>query len=370
MNTHSGMQHVEILLVEDSPTDALLISEVVADIPDFEYELHTVERLVDGIAAIKDRHIDVVLLDLGLPGSRGIETFRAFHQQAPDLPILVLTALDDIAVGLLALSEGAQDYLIKKNIQTDILGRAIRYAIGRQELYIELRQSRDRLRKLATHLQTVRERERTRISREIHDELGQKMTALKMDLHWIEKKISPSLASQSREVLVKRIHESEYLVDKVVQTIQRIAIELRPSALDHLGLLDAIRDESRRFEANTGIRVELLLPATLKINDIELSTTFFRIYQELLTNIARHARAKTVTVKFTWKDNIFALDVTDDGIGMQTGKRIWNTSLGILGMRERAATHGGSIHFDGKAGQGTQVLVKIPVVEDEVIQEC
>ena len=356
---------LRILLVEDSPTDVLLISEAFAAIPGFDYELVTAEYLQDGLKEVQTSPIDVVLLDLGLPDSNGIDTFRTFLQRSPNLPVLVLTALDNIDVGLKALSEGAQDYLIKKDIQAPVLGRAVRYAIERNELHLELKLSRDRLRKLTAHLQTAREQERTRISREIHDELGQKMSALKMDLHWLYSRLEKMPESAQRQELETRIHESEALVEHVIETVQKIAIELRPSVLDHLGLVDAIRDESRRFEANTGIHVALKLEDSLATQSPEISTTFFRIYQELLTNIVRHAQAKNVQVELNRQRDGVALDVTDDGIGIPDNINTLQTSLGLLGIQERAASHGGRVYFSGEVGRGTHVAVKIPDVELE-----
>ena len=356
-----------ILLIEDSPTDALLIREAFADIPDFDYELEHAELLREGLANIRAQHISVVLLDLGLPDSNGIETFRSLHRQQPDLPILVLTALDDITVGLKAVGEGAQDYLVKKDIHSTLLRRALRYAMERQDLLIELRQSRDRLRKLAAHLQTAREYERTRISREIHDELGQKMSALKMDLKWLETRMAQLPAHEQRATVGKRLREAEQLVNKVIETVQRIAIELRPSVLDHLGLVDAIRDESRRFEANTGIHVVLALSDELPVHDREVATTFFRIYQELLTNVVRHAKAKTVEVSFGETEDQFVLAVSDDGVGMPCNMDQLNTSLGLLGMQERAAGHHGQVLFASQEGLGTHVIVKIPLGEAQGI---
>ncbi|MDG9670860.1 response regulator [Hahella sp. CR1] len=357
---------IRILLIEDDLTDVLLIKEALKDVSDFDYELIHTEFINDGIEQSRKHKIDVVLLDLGLPDSQGVNTFLEFNHRFPLLPVLVLTALDDLSIGLHTLSEGAQDYLIKKEINPQILGRAIRYAIERQELHIELQRSHDQLRIFAVYLQTIREQERTRMSREIHDELGQKLSALKMDLKWVDNRLNKNLDTVTIGTIHNRIIQTNNLVDDVISSVQRIAIELRPSTLDHLGLVDAIRDETRRFEANTEIEVQLDLPKTMKITDKDISTTLFRIYQELLTNILRHANAHCVKVQFKQVGETLVLDVRDDGVGMSINPGNSMLSLGLMGMRERAGSHGGTIEFSSEAGHGVHANVTIPLKHSHV----
>jgi signal transduction histidine kinase len=142
--------------------------------------------------------------------------------------------------------------------------------------------------------------------------------------------------------------------------VQRIALELRPSALDHLGLSEAIRGEAKRFEHRTGIRCQLSLPGEPPQVEAGTSTVFFRIFQELLTNVVRHARAKSVDVKVAEEANDLVMDVRDDGIGMEADALHRPTSLGLLGMSERALAMGGQIRFDGQPGRGTQAVLRIP----------
>jgi two-component system, NarL family, sensor histidine kinase UhpB len=140
----STAQKIRILMVEDSPTDALRIHEALADLPDLRHELIHVERLSDGLTRAREAHFDIVLLDLGLPDALGMDTFRTFHRHAADVPVLVLTGMDEISVGLQAIREGAQDYLPKKEINTSLLGRAIRYAIERHRVVAVLATSEER----------------------------------------------------------------------------------------------------------------------------------------------------------------------------------------------------------------------------------
>jgi signal transduction histidine kinase len=215
---------------------------------------------------------------------------------------------------------------------------------------------------LTIRLQEAREDERLRISRELHDELGQKMSALKMDLRWIEKHLHGFATPEGIRATRQRVLESLTLTDDAIERVQRIAFELRPSALDHLGLAGAMREEARRFEARTGIRMKLVLPDSLTVSDAGLATMFFRIFQELLTNVARHAKAEEVTATFKQVDGELVMDLSDDGIGLPPGALGANRSLGLLGIQERAAAHEGSVIFDSVAGEGTSVSVRVPAV--------
>ncbi|WP_374571150.1 PAS domain S-box protein [Phenylobacterium sp.] len=217
--------------------------------------------------------------------------------------------------------------------------------------------SRDRLmRALTARLNAVREHERVRISREVHDELGQLLTGLKMDLRWMERRLKGEPAPAA--ALQAKVMEAERPVDGTIQTVQRIATELRPSALDALGLPAAIRDETRRFEARTGVVATVLVKEEAPAGS-DKATALFRIFQEILTNAARHARAKALHVALDCSNDELVLNVRDDGVGFRPDEAIL-TSLGLLGMRERAAELGGSFDIASAMGQGTAVTVRIP----------
>lgn len=229
----------------------------------------------------------------------------------------------------------------------------------RKQAEEDLRTSREQLRRLAARLQSVREAERTLIAREIHDQLGQMLTALKIDLSQVAKK----LAGDGH--LLEQIRSTSELVDTTIRSVQRISTELRPGILDDLGLPAAIEWQAQEFQSRTGIRCR----TTRLSNEITLgrtlSTAVFRIFQEVLTNVARHAGARTVKVRLQQKAGILTLKVNDDGRGI-TEKQITDTkSLGILGMRERALMFGGELDIQGIPGKGTTVSLQIPIAECE-----
>ncbi len=213
------------------------------------------------------------------------------------------------------------------------------------------------MRALLTRLNEIREEERKRISGEVHDELGQLLTGVKMDLRWVKRRIDPE-AVPGAEPLLSRLDEAVTLVDRTISTVQRIAVELRPSALDALGLQPAIRDEARRFERKFNVKVELALADTSSVPD-DVATALFRILQELLTNVVRHAQASSVEISLTLEDDTWDLTVKDNGIGM-AAIPAHQKSLGMLSMRERAESLAGSFIVESSTSGGTTARISIP----------
>lgn len=219
-----------------------------------------------------------------------------------------------------------------------------------------LNKSHEQLRELATHLEHVRETERTHIAREIHDELGQQLTGLKMDISWLNRK----LKSQDEEVQ-KKIAETLSLVDGTVKTVRRIATELRPSILDDLGLHAAMEWQSEEFEKRSEISCVFSSNVTEAEVPPDVATGIFRIYQESLTNVLRHSEATMVNAFLQIKDNILVLTISDNGKGFIEEDIGEKKTLGLLGMRERAHLLGGSYEITSKPGKGTSVLIIVPL---------
>lgn len=218
----------------------------------------------------------------------------------------------------------------------------------------------EQLRALSAHLQSVREEERTHISREIHDELGQLLTGIVIDLSWLEDHLSDGDNEAARPLLEKTKSMLE-LADQVIDTIRRIATELRPGLLDDFGLAAAVEWYTREFQKRTGIDCDL----SSTLEDIKLpsdiSIAVFRVLQEALTNVARHARATRVDVILEEDDHHVILQVQDNGRGAQGGELSDTKSLGILGMRERMFSLGGEFDIASTQGRGTSVTARIPV---------
>ena len=220
----------------------------------------------------------------------------------------------------------------------------------------EIRKSRERLRNLSGRLQSLIEEERTRISREIHDELGQALTAIKLELSLIRR----SLVSDGLDEQVAKVQEIERGVIRIIRTVRKISTELRPGILDELGVAAAIEWMAKDFQNRTGIGCKVAIQGVDKIPDNVRATAIFRIVQEALTNVMRHAAASQVNVSLKKKDHTLIVEVRDNGIGIIEGRMIDSKSFGLIGIRERVQLLGGEAVIRGKPGEGTMVRVTLP----------
>ena len=228
----------------------------------------------------------------------------------------------------------------------------------------DMRRMVESLRALATRIETVREEERTRISREIHDELGQTLTGMRMDLDRLEERLATYPANDNdRRMVDAKIASVRGLVDSALDTTRRISRQLRPSVLDVLGLRAGLEWQLEEFQARTGIASELVGDPDLSRLDNEASIALFRILQEALTNVMRHAHASSVTVTIERDDGAVLMEVVDDGRGFTPPDTPYHVSLGLLGMRERAAALGGATTLTSQPGAGTTVRVRLPIRE-------
>jgi signal transduction histidine kinase len=226
-----------------------------------------------------------------------------------------------------------------------------------------LRTSEENLRALATHLQSVREEERIHIAREIHDELGQALTGLKFELNSFAKQFESDDASTRND----KQQALNVAIDRIINSVRRIASGLRPEVLDEIGLAAAFEWQAREFQRRTGIRCHVNISAQFIDPDKERSTALFRIFQELLTNVARHANATRVNVSLVEGDAAFALTVEDNGRGIREDEIEGKRSLGFLGLRERVLAFGGKIDAKGDEGKGTRVSVSIPTTVQQPV---
>ncbi len=212
------------------------------------------------------------------------------------------------------------------------------------------------LRQLSHQIQKIREEEKSRMSREIHDELGQSLTALKMDIYQLEKKFPPESVD-----LRKRTQSMVDLVDNTIKSVQRIAMELRPPILDAFGLCEAIAWQAGEYENRFSIQFDLNCLQTHLDLEEDLKTTFFRIFQESVTNVVRHAEASKVNVSMNCDKGQLIMVIKDNGKGIQKDQIKASHSLGLIGIRERVRFWNGEVQFEGAPGKGTSVMVRIPV---------
>jgi len=222
----------------------------------------------------------------------------------------------------------------------------------------QLEASRQQLRALASRLQKVREEERTEVAREIHDELGQALTALKLDIAWMKKRLprDHAMLAQCKSIIER--------IDQTSNAVRRIATALRPSVLDQLGLAAALEWQGNEFGARTGIEVEMEVATDGSPVRDDLGSSTFRILQESLTNVTRHAKATRVTIRLEQTPTLLTLEVSDNGVGAPSECLDGTKSLGVVGMRERALACGGEFSISGTANRGTTVLLRVPLYRD------
>jgi signal transduction histidine kinase len=233
----------------------------------------------------------------------------------------------------------------------------VRDITSRKQREKKVTDARQKLRNLTAHLLTVREKEREHISREIHDELAQLLTALKMELALMKKKVPGNQKSIHRT-----IRSMSNMLDNTIHTVQSISSELRPKLLDELGLKEAMKWQARKFRNHTGITCRLLYNFADTTLDKNINTTLFRILQESLTNVFRHAKASKVQVSLTENAGCLLMEVKDDGRGITKAEIDSPKSLGLIGMRERIYCLRGRIDINRTQNKkGTRVLISIPL---------
>jgi PAS domain S-box-containing protein len=257
------------------------------------------------------------------------------------------------------------DYICLHDTEGRLIGHfgIQRDITDRRQAELEILRSRQELRDLTARLQLVREEERTCLAREVHDELGQSLTSLKIDLAWLKPRVA------GRAALSERVQSIIVRIDGAMDTVRRIATDLRPSVLDDLGLVAAVEWQAQEFERSTGVTVQLEVRANHReLNDV-CATTTFRILQETLTNVARHAHATRVSIALHVDQEELKLEVRDNGRGISEGEITSPRSLGLVGSRERAIGCGGELVVRGVRNQGTLVSLRIPFRSAEAVQQ-
>ncbi len=368
----------EVLIVEDTPASLQLLADLLTQAG------YSVRRAQDGrmaLASAQARPPDLILLDVRMPGIDGYEVCRRLKgdPRTRDVPVIFLSALRETEDKVHAFDLGAVDYIAKPYQPDEVLARVRTHVeLHRLQVRFEervrerteqcrqaelrLHESKLQLRELAAFLQTVREEERTRIARELHDELGQSLTALRIDLSWLKTKYS-SLDPAVMDRMVSALR----LLERTVDSVRRISEDLRPRMLDDLGLAAAIEHHVDQFSAHTGIPCRLAMNREEFDIDSVKATAIFRIVQEALTNVARHAGAKDVAIEIEETDGNIRLSLRDDGRGFVVDQS--RKTFGLLGMRERVTMLGGRLEIASTPGSGTTIAVWLPVKEGAMARD-
>ena len=357
-------RQLRVLHVEDSADDGELL-RLELEAAGYSLRYRRVDSADSLAAALAGESWDVVLSDFNLPGLDAYGALAVLRQAGQDLPFIVVSGFIGEIEAVNLMKAGVHDYFMKGQLAR--LGPAIERAIGdaadraaRRRSVAELAESRRQLQELSAFLQQVREDEGTRIARELHDELGQVLTALRIDLIWVEGQLGDS-APKVRDKLASM----RGLVDQTVDTVRRISEDLRPGMLDDLGLAAAIEHHVDRFATQTGIACRLVMDREDYTLDDRTATTLYRLLQEALTNVARHAGATQVDVHLEEAGGSIRLRIKDDGRGLpapdSSPSAPRKRSYGLLGMRERVRLLAGTIDITGAPGAGTLVDVSLPL---------
>jgi signal transduction histidine kinase len=308
---------------------------------------------------------DAVISDYNLPGFSGLAALELLRAHGPDVPFILLSGEIGEETAVAAMRNGASDYLQKSQIAR--LVPALLHAVdaaetrrARERADRELLESKERLRELAQHLQTSVEHERAAIAREIHDDVGGSLTALKFDLAWI--------ARHSDMPQVKsRVSSAIETLSHAVEASQRIMHNLRPAILEQ-GLLPALQWIALRFERRTGIECEIRLPASVPELPAGVPLVAYRAAQEALTNITKHAQATRVQIDLSLAGGVLSLEISDNGRGLSQEDLAKTRSFGIRGLHERAGTVGGWVDLSS-GPQGTSLILSVPLDLPEQLSE-
>lgn len=353
-------EEYKILIVDDNPDDSELVlrklqqsrvkfvSNVVKDKPSYE-------------KALKTFLPDVVYCDFKIAlDFDAVIAIRILKENYSYIPFVLVTGTLNEEVAAMCFSEGIDDYVLKSNMSRLPISlvnavKKRKVELQKKEVYEKLVKTETQIRNFATNLNNVLEEERSRIAREIHDELGQQLTGLKMDISLLKK------LKTADSVIVEKLDGMTNTVDFITQSVRKIATELRPGILDTLGLPPSIEWLGKEFEKRTRIKCELKLNVEEQKFEKNISTCFFRICQESLTNVSKHSGASKVFIRLEKDKDDLILKVTDNGKGITSEKMENPFSLGLVGMHERANIINANLLIISKKDAGTTVQLKVNI---------
>ncbi len=357
-----------ILIVDDTPENLVYLKYVITKL-----NVNLIQALsgVEALGKVKGMEIALAIIDVQMPLMNGYDLALKMNEarSGDKVPVIFLTANHvNESEEFRGYSSGAVDYIFKPVSSHILLSKiAVFLDLFEQKQTIvrnaellkatadELKSSLTQLQQLSQYIEQVRENERIAISRELHDDLGQALTAVKIDLGIIKQKIS------GNEEVVSKINKVTTLVGDTIKTVQRLTSELRPDIIDDLGLEAAIEWYTSEFAQRTGIEISLAMDAGIHILPRE-SLTIFRILQESLTNIARHSKATMVGIKLCKDADFTNLRISDNGIGITEEQRNSKRAFGLISMKERAASLGGTFEISSENGNGTAIKILIPLL--------
>jgi two-component system, NarL family, sensor histidine kinase UhpB len=343
-------EQFSVLVIEDNPGDFAIVEEFLLEQIGSPVIVHA-ENFKEAEIKLSTKNIafNVILLDLSLPDKTGSELIQDIVQASNNIPVIVLTGYADFSFGVKSISQGVSDYILKDELTPLVLYKTILYSLERKKILLTLQESEKRVRHFAGQLNKVVEEERARIAREIHDEFGQQLTGIKMSLSILKN------GNQKQNDVILLIDSIVSEVNRSIQTLREISNELRPALLDKVGLFASIEWLIKEFKKKTNIESHFELDADQTDIDKDTEINIFRICQEALTNIMKHAKATLVVINIVAKGDILDITITDNGKGIETGILKDPLSSGLLNMRERANLINAQITITSSANKGTSI---------------
>lgn len=343
----------KVLIVDDEPSALTTLDAILAG------DGYQLEYATSGIVALEKAELllpDLILLDVMMPGMNGFEVCRRLRATptVAEVPIIILTALDDRSSRLQGIEAGADDFLIKPVDRQELRLRV--RTILRLDRYRTLSSQRENLRKMAEHVVNAQEQERKRLSRELHDDLGQALIAHMLRLQNLRAEIPAENESIKKEL--------DGLITDTNQTIvkmRQLAQDIRPTMLDTLGLRTTLQNHCREYSIRTGLPVTLEIDEKLpELSDI-YSITLYRFLQETLTNVIKHSKANHIWVELTLDEQEIGLTVQDNGKGFKLEDTSLIKGIGLTGLRERLMLVGGNLLITSAHGKGTIISARLPI---------
>jgi signal transduction histidine kinase len=353
---------LHILHLEDDPNDGALVQSML-EREGIACVITCVQDHDDFVAALEHGGIDLILSDYTLPAFDGMSALKIVQVRWPAIPLIFVSGTLGEEQAVDSLKNGATDYVLKERLARLVPAvrramREVKERVGRKQAEAIRREYGARLKVLSRRLVEVQETERRRLARELHDEIGQALTVAQLSLQSL-------LQSPGAGALAPRLNESLVAVERVLEQVQGISLDLRPSLLDDLGLEPALRWYTNRQAALAGFQFEVRANPLARRLDPAIETQCFRIAQEALANVVKHAKARAVIVELNQGGRRLHLSVRDDGIGFDVAgirdQTVEDAGSGLLGMQERATLVGGGLRYHAAPGQGTEVHAWFPL---------
>ncbi len=349
---------LHILHLEDSLADHQLVM-VTLRRARLAFTMVHVDTLDDFVQRVTTEPFDVFLADYRLPGFTALDAWQAIADQRAQAPFILLSGAIGEAAAVDAMRLGMADYVLKDDIARlpHVIQRAREVhesRRAREQATRQLADSERRLADLTEHLQSSIEQERAAIAREIHDDIGGALTAIRFDLAWVAR-------HAAQPAVVERIQAATTMLQHALGASQRIMMSLRPAILDQ-GLVAAVQWLADDFERRTGVNVQLRCSAAHIALGDEIQLVAYRTAQEALTNISKYAAARSVRIELSDSEGVLTVEIADDGCGMDAQAQAKPKAFGIRGLHERARTVQGWLDVSSRPGHGTSVILSIPLL--------